>query len=157
MREYYIVRVMFFLIFSQHLINFSFMTRINRTDFVFLNFYPHLSSRNLPVLNSKLKSRSGITGSKLNLNFGVQNLNYSVKKTWRNFGANFIISTVVFMILSRYRYRPVTDFGWCYPQSIIVTLPSSQSPPATSRTVGTLSDGEGRECRHDDLKMATGR
>ena len=33
------------------------------------------------------------------------------------------LSTVKIMILSRYRYRPVTILGYRYPPSIIVTAP----------------------------------
>ena len=34
--------------------------------------------------------RSRITGSALKLNFWVQHINYSEKKTWSNFGANLL-------------------------------------------------------------------
>ena len=41
--------------FIRDTLNFAFMTRINHTDFVFMNFYLRFSARHIPVLNEKNK------------------------------------------------------------------------------------------------------
>ena len=79
----------------------------------------------------------------------------------------YVHTTVKIMILSRYRYRPIT-----VPLLILAGVthnPSSwHSRPSPSPTVleVTVENGEGRECHddgrsvttgHDDLNMVTGR